>query len=254
MSKQKIIKGLLLILLILPVIMIITPVNAITPIGQANPAGKAYTLIGKAWSEIKGIYPVISGSEFKTLNGKMSFIFKDGTRIQLGEMSRITTEGKFGIYNVILKQGRMSFVVPQDSSLTVKTSDYMVVVKHNAKSLENVSVKDRNIIGGVFFDGNKGQIVSISGTVYIKDLNGTEIAKVSEGSAVQILAKADGKIVVLPAAGTAIGAGAMAAGGSGGGGTAAGLLSIPMAQGAGFQMLKDRYEDSASPITPGNTD
>jgi hypothetical protein len=249
MSNMRKIK--VILLLFLSMTIAVSYVYANVPIGQVNPDGKAYTLIGKAWSELKGIHPVISGSEFKTLNGKMSFIFKDGTRIEVGEMSKISTEGKFGIYNVILKQGKMSFVVPQDSSLTVKTSDYMVVVKHDVKSLENVSVKDRNIIGGIFFDGNKGQIVSISGTVYIKNLNGTEIAKVSEGSAVQILAKADGQIIVLPAAGTAIGAGTLAAGGAGGGEAATGLLSImPIAQTSTYKMISDQLEktNTASPI------
>ena len=250
MSNMKKIK--VILLLFLTVTVAVSYVYAKVPIGHVNPVGKSYTLIGKKWSEMKGLQPVISGSEFKTLNGKMSFIFKDGTRIEVGKMSRISTEGKFGIYNVMLKGGKMSFVVPQDSSLTVKTPDYMIIVKHNERNLENVSAKDRNIIGGIFFDGNKGQIVSISGTVYIKDLNGTEIAKVSEGSSVQILAKADGQIMVLPAAGTAVGAGAtMAAGGAGGGEAATGLLSImPIAQTSTYKMISDQLEktNTASPI------
>lgn len=249
MSRKGMIK---ILLIVMSLTLVAAYAYAVAPIGQVNPKGKAYTLVGKSWNEIKGIYPVVSSSDFKTTKGKMSFIFKDGTRIELGENSRISTEGRFGIYNVTLEQGKMSFVVPQESSLVVKTSEYMVVVKHDEKNLEKVSMKDRNIIGGVFFDGNKGQIVSISGTVHVKELNGTEIARVSEGSAVQVVAKADGKIIVLPVAGT-VGAGTIAAaasGGAAGGEAAAGVLSmIPVAQGASYQMLKDEYEtkQSASP-------
>ena len=243
LSKKKEIK---FAILMITLILTVSAAYALTPIGQVVPDGKGFVKIGSGWNELQGVSPVVSGGEFKTLDGKLSMLFKDGVRLEIGEMSEVSPVGTFGKYTVQLKKGKMSFVVPKESSLTIKTRDFEIEVQKNMtdQKIEKVSYAERKTIGGIYYDGNKTRVAAISGTVFMKDSKSSQIVKVYEGEAVEISNK-DGKMLVTQLAGSSAGA-AFASAGAAGAADAEAVAAVSamstLVDASTVRILRDQYE------------
>ncbi len=188
---------------------VLSAVAADNVLGQVLATGVAeYMTGGETWSKFERLYPVSSDSKFRTDDGRLSFIFKEGTRIEVGNKSEIGVTGTVGEYTLKLVKGKIMFTVPADSYLLIETPDTMIVVSNRDKVLRKVSSDDNSIVGGVFYDGKKTRIATIAGKVKIKTISGDSLMELTAGNSVEMLSDR-GSIKVLPV---------QAVGGSGAGG------------------------------------
>ncbi|GBE02584.1 fecR protein [bacterium BMS3Bbin06] len=188
---------------------VLSAVAADNILGQVLATGTAeYMTGGETWSKFERLYPVSSDSKFRTDDGRLSFIFKEGTRIEVGNKSEIGVTGTVGKYTLKLVKGKIMFTVPADSYLLIETPDSMIEVSNRDKILRKVSSDDNSIVGGVFYDGKKTRIATIAGKVKIKTISGDSLMELTAGNSVEMLSDR-GSIKVLPV---------QAVGGSGAGG------------------------------------
>lgn len=180
-----------------PLISVSAEINVL---GQVATIGKAeVSSNNQNWSRIERIYPVNSGTSFRTSDdGRLSFIFKEGTRIEVGGGSEIVLHGVTGNYSINLIIGKLSFVVPEESRLKISTRCLSV---ENMKSRQGmkyeVSSADKSAIGGVSFDGQKTRVLSIEQTLSVKSIINATITEVAAGESVDISYK-EGDCNVVP--------------------------------------------------------
>jgi hypothetical protein len=154
-------------------------------LGHVSSTGKFETRVGaEGWAKMEGIYPIETKAYYRTTDGMLSFIFKDGTRINMGEVSEAVLEGKIGDYALDVRKGKFAFYVPEGSSLSVKTPDALIEAGSRGSLISKVSSAENCVIGGVYFDGKETRIVAIAGQIKINSDKGGEIMELGAGKAV----------------------------------------------------------------------
>jgi hypothetical protein len=156
-------------------------------LGQVAVIGEGGIFLNSGkWMKIERIYPIIDGSKFKTNQGKMSFIFKDGTRLEVGDSSEVVIRGKVGNYLVEVLAGKVIFSVPEGTEMVIKTPDLIGEIKNTKKVIQKITDKKNTTIVGILYDGKKTKVVTFSGQMYIKTSNGETMMKLTTGKGVEV--------------------------------------------------------------------
>ncbi len=181
----------------------IQPLNAFaapTLIGEVAGAGKAEVLIfGDDWSRVERSYPVFAKSRYRTSDGTLSFLLKDGTRLDVGNNSEVIVEGAEGEYSVLLLDGEVAFNVPEDSTLRVRSSG--TTVGAGTVIAKNGVITPGGVAGAVKYDGVNTTASAVKGALSVASSNETTTL-------------AEGENMVVSAAGKSV-EGATAAEGAG---------------------------------------
>lgn len=91
--------------------------------GQVYPAGQARALLGKGqWITLDRVYPVPASGNFKTGKGSLSFLFKEGTRMDIGASSEMGVKRLAdGALAVVMCKGVMAVNVAAAGRIAIVT-------------------------------------------------------------------------------------------------------------------------------------
>ncbi len=168
-------------------------------LGQVAATGVAEYMTGKGtWSRVERVFPVSNDSRFRTADGRLSFVLKEGTRIEAGDRSEIELMGTVGSYTLRLAAGKIVFTVPGGSSLLIETPDMTVEVNNSDKVLQKVSSSQNSTVGGIFYDGKKTRIATVSGKVRIKTISGESLMELAAGQSVEVFSDTSGILKIIP--------------------------------------------------------
>ncbi|GEM_PF-3091530 len=195
-------------------------------LGQVVAVGQAQVNPdGKGGVGLKGSYPLRPGMKFRTADGRMSLLFQDGTRVELGGASELAVRAGPQGHVLQLGSGKIGLHVPATVRLRVQTPDLL-------------SVQFQNATGGVLFDGQKSQVMVVSGKVKVLSRGGQVLREVPAGE----LFTASAKGYQTVAVGQALA-----------GGAARRLLAVVLLAGgtaAAAVAIQDEDEEAASPASP----
>jgi ferric-dicitrate binding protein FerR (iron transport regulator) len=156
-------------------------------IGQVAVTGEGRILLDSGkWSKIDKVYPVTDNSRFKTKKGRMSFVFKDSTRLEVGDSSEVVIKGKVGSYVVEVVAGKVIFSVPEGTVMIIKTPDLVGEIKSSKKMIQKVSATENTTIVGVLYDGKRTKVVTFSGQINIKTSSGETMMRLTAGKGVEV--------------------------------------------------------------------
>jgi len=157
----------LISLIVQPVVSYSATVQAF---GQSVGTGEAEVNIeGDNWTAVGRSFPVGAEGRYRTGEGRLTFLLKDGTRIELGDNSAMALNCSKGNYTAILEKGKIGVSTNGASSVTVTTPDSLKVV-----------VSEKDSIAGAYFDGKKTQVVSILGD--LKIIEGPSVMRLASGN------------------------------------------------------------------------
>ncbi len=165
-------------------------------LGQVAVSGKARIFVDGRWEVIDRLYPVIGGSHFKSEEGGLSFLFTDGTRLEVGDHTEIFLEGARGDYRIELKKGKITFRVPEDARMVIEGSGLKAEINNTGGDIYRVESREVITIGGMMDDGKRARVVTMVGNIVVRTSSGT-IMTVSEGKAIEY-SRDSGKIRPLP--------------------------------------------------------
>lgn len=137
------------------------------------------------WIPVTGkTYPIVSQTQLKTGDGKMSIMLRDGVRMEIAKNSDLTISGSKGNYTVSLDNGSIGFSVPQGIDFSVVTRTSTVQVPSAAAFIKKVSLETpENVRGIVIYDGKGTKVISVSGTLMVKNALGERSQMVTAGKA-----------------------------------------------------------------------
>ncbi|MDA8088406.1 MAG: hypothetical protein M0Z75_17125 [Nitrospiraceae bacterium] len=216
-------------------------------IGNAYPKGMARVFLAGQWLKLNGICPVAPGEVFSTAGGTISFLFTDGTRMDVGGGSAVYFKAGPGgghSYVIALVKGRIGINGGSLSKFAVQTPDDLLMSPGKA-----------GFIGGLYFDGGRTIVKTLSGGLTVKkDLSAQKIKKVTVGYAGADGAGDDDGTMAPNAQAGSSDPGASGGAGAAGGGSVAAALAIGGAEIAGtiagVTVEQNRGWSEASPYSP----
>lgn len=151
------------------------------------------------WLDINGrSYPCFNGMHLKTGDGSAAINLKNGVRLETGKESEIIFSQESMDYSVNLIEGGLSFSVPEGVSLSVITPTASISTTP-INATKKVSSDSLTIKGIVIFDGKGTKVISLSGAITVRDINGASSHVVNPGNAVYLAnEKTSVRSVVLP--------------------------------------------------------
>lgn len=152
------------------------------------------------WLDINGrSYPCFDGMHLKTGDGSAAINLKNGIRLETGKATDIMLSRESGDYSVNLLGGGLSFSVPEGVNLSVITPTASIGTTP-VNAIKRVSSDSLTKRGIVIFDGKGTRVISLSGAITVRDINGTSSHVVNQGNAVYLAnEKTAVRSVVLPA-------------------------------------------------------
>ncbi len=207
-------------------------------IGNAYPKGEVRVFLAGQWLKLDGIFPVAMGEVFSTSRGTISFLFTDGTRMDLDGDSAVSFRGGQGggrSYVIALIKGRIGINGGGLSKFAVLTPDNLMM-----------SPGTSGFTGGLFFYGGRTMVKTQSGALVVKKGTAKYASMDSRGEDIDVASDTGAS-----GAGSAGGAGAVGAGGSGSVAEAAAIGGAMVAGTiAGVSVEQGRGWNEASPYRP----
>lgn len=131
-------------------------------VGQAYPTGDTRMLVSGQWSRMTGVNPVGLQEDFRTAEGSLSLVLKDGTRLDAGKDSEFAIRSAIDdtgrpSYTVTLVRGRIGINNAAGTKMVIKTPDNQLL-----------ETGQKGFIGGLSFDGARTRIINLSGNLVVK--------------------------------------------------------------------------------------
>ena len=157
-------------------------------LGDAVGAGKAEMKVLDRWVPITGkSFPVSDGANLRTGDGRLSLVFRDSVRMEVGNKSDCVFTGSRGNYGVQLSSGSLGFMVPRGVSLSVTTQTATVQIHSVDGMIKNVSLDaEEHTRGVVIYDGKGTKVMSVSGSLIVKVAGGAQTEVVGAGKALYV--------------------------------------------------------------------
>ncbi|MGD0885986.1 MAG: FecR domain-containing protein [Thermodesulfovibrionales bacterium] len=217
---------------------------SINVLGDLAGSGTAEMKVLDRWVSVADkTFPLVDGASLRSGAGRISVTLRDGARIEIGENSVCEISGLKGDYTVRLQTGSVGFSVPKGISLAVATSKSQILAQ-SVEVLQKVKYENegRTVQGVVSYDGKGTKVTSVSGTLVVKNVSGSETERVATGKEVYIADNGNGKSAPPPpsAGGTDPGPGDPATG------LVLGAVGA-VGEAAGGLAAKETYNNPSSP-------
>lgn len=158
-------------------------------LGDAVGSGKAEmkTAFDK-WLSVTGkAYPVVDGTTFRTLEGAVSVMLRDGVRMEMGKQTTLIVNGAQGNYTVAVNSGTLGFTVPVGTAFSVITPTATVLVQQGEGAVGKAGLTPGETVRGVVVCDAKGtKVMSLNGTFLVRNGNGVGTQLLASGSAVYV--------------------------------------------------------------------